>query len=57
MTANGFCARICRHVILRGKSAALFMTFASNHRLGGSAARFYFYGFPMPLAEEGLRAD
>ncbi|WP_157793023.1 hypothetical protein [Bordetella genomosp. 8] len=56
MTSGGFCARICRHVILRGK-AALFMTFASNHRLGGSAARFYFYGFPMPLAEEGLRAN
>jgi hypothetical protein len=31
------------------------MTYARNR---GQAARFYFYfyGFPMPLAEEGLRA-
>jgi hypothetical protein len=29
------------------------MTYANNR---GPAARFYFYGFPMPLAEEGLRA-
>jgi hypothetical protein len=29
------------------------MTYAGNR---GTAARFYFYGFPMPLAEEGLRA-